>query len=193
MWLYQQPWGSTGCLFSPPFMMKNLNQGWVICPRTENWLIRGRGFPGGSVVKNPPAKARDTGFVPDQGRSHMPKSSQTHAPRLWTLYSRAWKLQGPKPMRLRARAGQQKLLQRSPWGPTGQQPPLSTGEKSRTAVRTQHSHEQTGILFQEKESWTIPCSLLLRDLCCWCWLVLGDAICLNISVGPHFLKESNVK
>ena len=26
-------------------------------------------FPGGSVVKNPPANARDTGFVPGSGRS----------------------------------------------------------------------------------------------------------------------------
>jgi len=30
-----------------------------------------RGFPGGSVVKNPPANAGDTGSVPGQGRSHM--------------------------------------------------------------------------------------------------------------------------
>ena len=28
-----------------------------------------RGFPGGSVVKNPPAKAGDTGSVPGWGRS----------------------------------------------------------------------------------------------------------------------------
>ena len=27
------------------------------------------GFPGGSMVKNPPAKAKDTGLVPDPGRS----------------------------------------------------------------------------------------------------------------------------
>ena len=27
------------------------------------------GFPGGSVVKNLPAKARDTGSIPDPGRS----------------------------------------------------------------------------------------------------------------------------
>ena len=31
----------------------------------------GRGFPGGSVVKNPPANAGDTGSIPDSGRSHM--------------------------------------------------------------------------------------------------------------------------
>ena len=28
-------------------------------------------FPGGSVVKNPPANARDTSSIPDLGRSHM--------------------------------------------------------------------------------------------------------------------------
>ena len=29
------------------------------------------GFPGGSVVKDPPANAGDTGSIPDPGRSHM--------------------------------------------------------------------------------------------------------------------------
>ena len=29
------------------------------------------GFPGGSVVKNPPANAGDTGSIPDPGRSHV--------------------------------------------------------------------------------------------------------------------------
>ena len=33
------------------------------------------GFPGGAVVKNPPANARDTGSSPGPGRSHMPQSS----------------------------------------------------------------------------------------------------------------------
>ena len=28
-------------------------------------------FFGGSVVKYPPANAGDTGFIPDEGRSHM--------------------------------------------------------------------------------------------------------------------------
>ena len=32
-------------------------------------------FPGGAVVKNPPANARDTGSSPGLGRSHMPRSS----------------------------------------------------------------------------------------------------------------------
>ena len=32
-------------------------------------------FPGGAVVKNPPANARDTGSSPDLGRSHMLQST----------------------------------------------------------------------------------------------------------------------
>ena len=32
-------------------------------------------FPGGAVVKNPPANAGDTGSIPGPGRSHMPRSS----------------------------------------------------------------------------------------------------------------------
>ena len=34
-----------------------------------------RDFPGGSVVKNPPANAGDTGSIPGLGRSHMPWSN----------------------------------------------------------------------------------------------------------------------
>ena len=30
-------------------------------------------FPGGAVVKNPPANAGDTGSSPGPGRSHMPR------------------------------------------------------------------------------------------------------------------------
>ena len=33
------------------------------------------GFPGGSVVKNPPANAGDMGSIPDPRRSHMPRSN----------------------------------------------------------------------------------------------------------------------
>ena len=33
------------------------------------------GFPGGTVVKNPPANAGDTGSIPGPGRSHMPRSN----------------------------------------------------------------------------------------------------------------------
>ena len=33
------------------------------------------GFPGGTVIKNPPANAGDTGLSPSPGRSHMPRSN----------------------------------------------------------------------------------------------------------------------
>ena len=33
------------------------------------------GFPGGTVVKNPPASAGDTGSSPGPGRSHVPWSN----------------------------------------------------------------------------------------------------------------------
>ena len=33
------------------------------------------GFPGGTVVKNPPANAGDTGLSPGPGRSHMLRSN----------------------------------------------------------------------------------------------------------------------
>ena len=36
---------------------------------------RALGFPGGAVVKNPPANAGDTGLSPGPGRSHMPWSN----------------------------------------------------------------------------------------------------------------------
>ena len=34
-----------------------------------------RDFPGGAVVKNPPAKAGDTGSIPGPGRSHSLQSN----------------------------------------------------------------------------------------------------------------------
>ena len=39
------------------------------------YKILGQGFPGGAVVKNPPANARDTGSSPGPGRSHMLQSN----------------------------------------------------------------------------------------------------------------------
>ena len=48
-----------------------------------------RGFPGSSMVKNPPANVRDTGSVLSLGRSHMLQSSQAHEPQLLSLCSTA--------------------------------------------------------------------------------------------------------
>ena len=51
----------------------NLNQ------RMRFWIFAYfniiQGFPGGAVVKNPPASAEDTGLSPGPGRSHMPRSN----------------------------------------------------------------------------------------------------------------------
>ena len=47
------------------------------------------GFPGGAVIKNPPANAGDTGSIPGQERSHMPQSNKTCVPQLLSLCSRA--------------------------------------------------------------------------------------------------------
>ena len=45
----------------------------LICIQHLNLLIRD--FPGGTVVKNPPANAGDMGSSPGPGRSHMPWSN----------------------------------------------------------------------------------------------------------------------
>ena len=55
-------------------MIKMLNFMLCIFYHNKN-IIYCRGFPGGSVVKNPPANAGDTGSSPGQGRSHMPRSN----------------------------------------------------------------------------------------------------------------------
>ena len=45
----------------------------------SNWIFQfkkaGLGFPGGTVVKNPPANAGDRGSIPGPGRSHVPWSN----------------------------------------------------------------------------------------------------------------------
>ena len=51
-------------------------------PEERQWILglyfkttREGGFPGGTVVENPPANAGDTGSSPGPGRSHMPQSN----------------------------------------------------------------------------------------------------------------------
>ena len=56
---------------------------------TKMFKSQYRGFPGGAVVKNPPANARDTGSSPVPERYHMPWSNQARAPQLLSLRSRA--------------------------------------------------------------------------------------------------------
>ena len=58
------------------------------------------GFPGGAVVKNPPANAGDMGSSPGPGRSHVLRSNKARSPQLLSLRSRARKPQLLKPTRL---------------------------------------------------------------------------------------------
>ena len=50
--------------------------------------VCGRDFPGGTMVKNPPANAGDKGSSPGPRRSHRPRSNETRAPQLLSLRSR---------------------------------------------------------------------------------------------------------
>ena len=65
------------------------------------------GFPGGSVVKNLPANAGDTGSIPDPGRFHTPRSKEACVPQLLSPCSRAWEPQLMKPTHPRAHTLQQ--------------------------------------------------------------------------------------
>ena len=47
------------------------------------------GFPGGAVVKNPPANSGDMGLSPGPGRSCMPWSGWARVQQLLSLHSRA--------------------------------------------------------------------------------------------------------
>ena len=68
---------STECL--PPWVNMML---WNCFMGTFLTIIPFLHFPGGAVVKNPPANAGDTGSIPGLGRSHMPWSNSAHEPQL---------------------------------------------------------------------------------------------------------------
>ena len=74
-------------------------------PFEMSWRIKKTcsGFPGGTMVKNPPASAGHMGSSPGPGRSHMPWSNQSHVPQLLSLCSRARVPQLLKPARLATR------------------------------------------------------------------------------------------
>ena len=59
------------------------------------------GFPGGSVVKNPPAKAGNIDLTPGLGRSPLPQCNWAHMPQLLSLFSRTREPQLLKPLSLR--------------------------------------------------------------------------------------------
>ena len=59
---------------------RNANQNYnAVSPHTgqdgHRQKVYKQGFPGGTVDKNLPVNAGDTGSVPGPGRSHMPRSN----------------------------------------------------------------------------------------------------------------------
>ena len=67
----------------------------------------GEVFPGGPVVENLPADARDMGWNPGPGRFHMPRGNEARMPQLRSPCSRAQEPQLLKPTRSRACALQE--------------------------------------------------------------------------------------
>lgn len=51
------------------------------CMHINNTQVKKQtwGFPGASVVENPPANAGDTGSIPDLGESHMLRNTYAYA------------------------------------------------------------------------------------------------------------------
>ena len=99
-----------------------------------------RGFPGVSVVKNPPANVRDMGSIPNSGRSHMPWTNYTCVPQLLSLCSRTWELQLLSPHALGSvfHKGEAPVM-RSPHMATRELHFACNQRKVHAAVKTQHS------------------------------------------------------
>ena len=70
-----------------------------------------QGFPGDSVVKNPPANAEDVSLIPGPGRSHIPGDSESQAPQPLKPSAKSRAPQQEKPLLWKAQAQQ---LDRSP-------------------------------------------------------------------------------
>ena len=103
----------------------------VFMPRESHgqWSLEGyrpwgcKGFPGDSLVKNPPANAREVNAIPGLGGSHMPQGNwalavfRSHNP--WAHMPHA-----------RARAPQEKPPKWGTWAPQLEQPPLTATRES---------------------------------------------------------------
>ena len=57
------------------------------------------GFPDGPVVKSLPCNVKDIGLIPDQGRSHI--SRTTMIPHVWGSYAHLPQLLSPAPQLLK--------------------------------------------------------------------------------------------
>ena len=79
-------------------------------------------FPGGPVVKNPPANPGDMGLIPAPGGSHVPWSNWSRVPQL------------PLSPRARGSASREAPAKRSPL--------TTTRESPFAATKTQHNQKQ---------------------------------------------------
>ena len=95
-------------------------------------------FPGGAVVKSPPANARDTGSSPGQEDATCHGATKPASRNYWACVPQLL-----KPACLEPRLQNKKsTIMRSPCTATKSSPPLAaTRESPRTAMKTQHSHK----------------------------------------------------
>ena len=70
-------------------------------------------FPGGPVVKNPPANVGDTGLIPGPGRSHIPWVTKLVHHSYWAPSSRDHVPQQEKPVQREAHKLQRRIAPRS--------------------------------------------------------------------------------
>ena len=109
---------------------------------TSRWL---KGFPGGSVVKNPPANAGDTGSIPDPGRSHVPWSNEAQASQLQSnepvLYSPGASTTKANVPRSLCSATREATVLRSPHTDAREEPPLATTREKPAEQQRQHSQK----------------------------------------------------
>ena len=130
-------------------MCVSLSRIWPIISHYEI-KTQNRDFPGGTVVRSPPANAGNMGWIPGLGRSHKPRSNWAREPQLLSLLSgghvpqllspRATTAEACAP---RARAPQPEKAPQWEAGTLNKEWPLisATGESPRAATKTQRSQK----------------------------------------------------
>ena len=102
------------------------------------------------MVKNPPANAVDTGFIPDPGRSHKARSNETRVPQLSSLCSRTWEPQLLRPMHPRVCA----LQQEKPLQKEARAPQSESSSHLPQLEKSQHSHKYRNEIIKQKNTLT---------------------------------------
>ena len=117
--------------------------------RIKNSKLNNRGFPGGSVVNNPPANAGNMGSIPDLGRFHMHTTKPmcynywacALEPRncdYWAHVCSYWSLQALEPVLHNKRSHHDEKSTRRIWRVTLTR---HNQREAHVAVKTQHSQK----------------------------------------------------